>query len=262
MTPSKRVAVEPFEYAIREELASNNPLIGTMLTLPGATLAELTAPSFDIVCLDLEHGALGRSDMSDVLVGVAAAQRPILVRVPSVDSDLITVALDCGCAGLVFPNIETKSQVEEAVARCSYPPLGRRGFGPRRAGGHGRRGAMPDPLVVAQIESRAGLNAVDEIASVNGLDVLLVGTADLSYSLGVPGRVNTPEIIDGVAIVVDAAVSAGIHVGVAGPPDAGALARWSELPISMYILSTEARIFTSALDSFVLEIRRALPRRG
>lgn len=261
MSLSEDFGLERFGVEFRENLNSKRPMIGTMLTLPGATLAELTAPSFDLVCLDLEHGALGRSDLSDVLVGASAARRPILVRVPSVDSDLISVALDCGCAGLVFPNVETRAQAQEAVMRCSYPPLGRRGFGPRRANGHGRKRPMLNPIVIVQIETQVGLDAVDDIASVKGLDVLVVGTADLSYSLGVPGKVSSEKVIAGVSLVANAAVAAGIRAGVAGPLDLEALASWSKLPISIYILSTEARIFTSALDNFALQIRDALSSR-
>jgi 4-hydroxy-2-oxoheptanedioate aldolase len=250
-----------FAIDLRKKLDASTALIGTVLTLPGATLAELTAPSFDVLWLDLEHGAIGRSDLSDVLVGVAAAGVPILVRVPDVESDLVTVALDSGCAGLVFPNIESSAEMKEAVLRCTYPPIGNRGFGPRRANGHGRSKPWSNPVVVAQIESQSGLDEISGIAGVKGLDVLVVGTADLSYNLGKPGSVSSPEVVAGVALVAEAAVRAGIHAGVAGPPDPVALESWSKLPLSMFVLSTEARIFTSALDDFAQRIRDVIAPR-
>ncbi|GGM36333.1 HpcH/HpaI aldolase/citrate lyase family protein [Dactylosporangium sucinum] len=248
---------EPLTFSHRRA-ATGAPAVGTVVTLPGAALAELTAAAFDLVWIDMEHGALGRGDMLDLVVGCTAAGTPALVRVSGVDSDDVPVALDAGAAGIVLPDVSGAAVASRLVSRCTYPPRGTRGFGPRRGNQHGRRPQAADPILIAQIESAAGVHHAADIAATPGIAGLVVGTADLSYHLGVPGRADDPAVAAALGTVQAAAAAAGIAFGVAGAATQTNLDLWAALPLDVVMLSTDARVFAGAVDDLAGRARRHL----
>src|SRR5215218_4581675 len=187
--------------------------IGTVLSLPGAALAELAGAALDFAWIDLEHGALGAGDVQDMAVGLAAAGCAAYVRLPSSDAGNVAAVIDAGVDGVVVPRVESARQARAAVQRLRYPPAGSRGFGPRRAGRYGRTGAFwaaPDSRVqcIVQIESPAGVAAAAQIAAVDGVDALVVGCADLSLELDVPQDLSAAPLRTAVAHVAAAAAAA------------------------------------------------------
>jgi 4-hydroxy-2-oxoheptanedioate aldolase len=129
-----------------------------------------------------------------------------LVRVPGARSELVKPVLDCGALGVVFPQIATREEAEATVRAVRYAPAGRRGYGPTYAAlrwGLSNldylKAANEAVLNVVLIESPAGVDALDEILTVRGLDVVAVARGDLSESLGVAGQLDHPRLRDVVA---------------------------------------------------------------
>ena len=145
-----------------------------------------------------------------------------IVRVPSIEANSIAPVLDVGAAGIMVPTVASADHARAIVAAAKYPPLGSRGsvFG-MAAGGYApptdpaeeMRAADAETLLIAQIETVAGLEHLDEIAAVEGVDVLWLGQADLTASLGKPGRFDAPELLDALARVSDAAERNGKAAG-------------------------------------------------
>lgn len=211
--------------------------VGTVLSLPGALVAELVGRHFDVVWIDLEHGALGPRDMQDAVIGVQASGADAYVRVP-LDAPFAAI-LDAAADGVVVPCVESAEQAAEAAARLRPAPAGSRGYGPRRLA---VRPGPERPGCVLQIETRRGVEAASAIAAVPGVDALVVGCADLTHDLGEPLCFRAPALATALAAVHDAAEHAGVAFGVAGLPD-------SEVPAyaGLVITGSDIRLFDAAL---------------
>jgi 2-keto-3-deoxy-L-rhamnonate aldolase RhmA len=235
-------------------------LVGTVLTLPGATASELLAEPFDVVWLDLEHASLGPLAAQEMAIGAQAAGALVLVRLPAHARELVTIAVDAGVDGVVLADVRDAAAVTEAARWLRHPPEGIRGWGPRRAALRGRRagGRLPRARLWAQIESRAGVAAAPAIAAAPGLEALVVGTADLSYSLGAPLDLRTDAARDAIAAVRDACEAAGIAFGLAGALDGLQAALFEGA--SILIHSTDAALAAAAVDVAATRIRDLVPR--
>ena len=176
--------------------APGETLFGAWAGLGSPASAELLGQSgLDWIVVDLEHGAATEADLVAHLTAIEVTGTVALVRPQSAERLRIGRALDLGAAGLVVPRLDTPDQVREAIGYLRYPPAGGRGVALLTRGGrlgavnHAGVAALNDDIVgIVQIESPGALEAADEIASIDGVDVLFVGPADLSHSLGVPGQ--------------------------------------------------------------------------
>jgi 4-hydroxy-2-oxoheptanedioate aldolase len=229
--------------------AARRPLVGTVLTLPGATAAELLAEPFDLVWIDLEHGALGRLDAQEMLLGAQATGAYALVRLPADAHREMTTRLDAGADGVVLADVRDAEAARAVLARVVHPPDGTRGWGPRRLGLRQRRTRAEQlrPTVWAQIESLEGVERAGEIATVAGLDALVVGTADLSFALGTPLDVASVEMREAIDAVRRACEAADVALGLAGPLDA--VPAEAREGASILVHSTDARLCASAVDA-------------
>lgn len=234
----------------------SKPLIGTVFTLPGVATAELLAEPFDVVWIDLEHGALSVADAAELMIGVQAAGSRALVRLPSDAHGLLTVVLDAGADGAVLADVTDPEDARRAVDKATHPPHGSRGWGPRRLGTRGRSGqrSTSRPLIWAQIESQAGVELAAEIAAVDGVDLLVVGTADLSFSIGEPLRFDSELLLSMISTVRQGAFQSSSAFGLAGPLDA--IPDSALVGATALIHSTEARIAAAAVDRAVEDLRR------
>ena len=147
-----------------------------------------------------------------------------LVRMPGIDPFLIARVLDAGAMGIVVPGVQTAEQATAAVRAVKHAPWGERSFAGAAAQLHYRPlpsaetiQALDDTsMVVAMIESRAGLDAAESIAAVHGIDMLFVGSSDLSGELGFPGQVDHPEVHKAFLHVIDVCKAHGKSVGIGG----------------------------------------------
>lgn len=148
---------------------------------PLALLSGGSPEDWSWLLFDLEHGPLTIESLQRLLQSMNGSRAAALVRTPPGQPSLAGRVLDCGADGVVFPMIDDRSQAQAAVDACRYPPLGSRGMGPRRAAGYGRieteylRSANDRTVVAIQIETGGGVERIDEILSVAGIDAALLG---------------------------------------------------------------------------------------
>jgi 2-keto-3-deoxy-L-rhamnonate aldolase RhmA len=174
----------------------------------------------EFVLFDLEHTGYGIERMRETLAATAAADVVPFLRVPDAEYDLIARGLDLGALGVMVPAVESADEARLVADSARFPPLGRRGFGmlfrdqwldddvPATIE-HVNREVM----TLVQIETAAGLEAVDEIAAVEGIDVLWIGHFDLSASLGIPGQFDGETFRTAVDRVLAAGAVRGKPVG-------------------------------------------------
>jgi 4-hydroxy-2-oxoheptanedioate aldolase len=244
--------------SIREATIGGDRLIGTALTLPGAVTAELLAEPFDFVWIDLEHGALGPAEAQEMVLGAQSAGAFALVRIPADAHRLMTTLLDAGADGVVLADVAEPSAVARATEQLLHPPAGERGWGPRRLSLRNRtRGDRPvQPSLWVQIESERGVERAAEIAAAPSVDAVIVGTADLSHSVGEPLDMASQPLREAVAAVARASEAAGTPFGVAGPIDA--IAPEIREHASILVHSTDARLCADAVDTAAARLREIL----
>jgi 4-hydroxy-2-oxoheptanedioate aldolase len=247
--------------------AGGSPALGIFVAEASPALAESLASRFDVLAVDLEHGAL---DLGEVLRLLTAAQSSaaVWVRVPSVRSERLAALLDAGVDAIVAPSVEAPDEAAELVARLRYPPAGRRGLGLRRAGDHGRTPRFWDTPAarvgaVVQVETGLGVERAAAIAATEGLDGVLVGCSDLSMSLGQPGRLDAAELRQAVAEVEAAARAAGVAFGIAGGgADPAELLALAPNPVDFLLYSVDTRVYAEAVDRVAERARAALREAG
>ena len=207
---------------LKEKLLTGKVLSGTWLSSGSDIVAEIAGlASFDWILIDNEHGLGGHESMIKQLQTLSASSTAPIVRVRSNDTGLIKQALDSGASGIMIPWIEDAEQAELAVLYMCYPPKGVRGL--TRAGRASDYGlnfedyfnkANESLLKIVQIETAKAIGNIDEIAAVDGVDVIFVGPADLSLNLGIPGQINHPTFRDAIDKIVAAGKKNDKHLGI------------------------------------------------
>jgi 4-hydroxy-2-oxoheptanedioate aldolase len=205
---------------IRQLWSQNKCAIGGWLSMPSSFSAEVMAhQGFDWLCVDMQHGIIDYPDAVPMLQAISTTETVPIVRVPWNDPWLIMKALDAGAYGVIVPLINTAADAEAAVSACRYPPHGIRSSGPTRAIYYGGRDyqerANDEVLCICMIETKQGLENLDEICSVPGLDLVYIGPADLSLALDLPPRADVEEPIhlQTVQRIRETAHRHGIHAG-------------------------------------------------
>lgn len=192
--------------------------LGTWLSLGSPVVAELAALcGFDWVLLDLEHGCAAEAALPEQLRALRGSATRGVVRVGAPQPDLIARVLDWGAHGLMVPHVSTAAEAEAIVRAMRYPPRGRRGYSRTvRAHDYGLRSpeSTPVPLFLAQIETRAAVDCAEEIARVDGVDVLFVGPADLRHDLQQHPGTAAEDFEVCLRRVSDAARAAGKCAGI------------------------------------------------
>ena len=146
--------------------------------------------------IDVQHGDL---DLADVAPLARVSPVPVLVRLPSHDAAQLARALDTGIDGVIVPAVESAAQAGQLVQAACFPPRGRRSAGLSRASLLGRPG---QPLLLPMVETRAGLDHLDDILGVDGVDGIFLGPYDLSLSLG-QASVLEPAVVAAIESVID-----------------------------------------------------------
>lgn len=208
--------------AFRNRLRAGEPLVGLWQALANPYTAEICAGAgFDWLLFDGEHAPNTVQTLLAQLQAVAPYPLEPIARVPAHDPAVIKQYLDIGFRSLLIPMVETAAQAERLVAATRFPPQGIRGVASAtsRASGFG---GQPDYLarthedicLIVQIESRAGLEQIEAIAAVSGVDALFIGPADLAASLGHLGNPRHPEVQDAIADALGRIARAGKPAGI------------------------------------------------
>ncbi len=219
----------------KRRLREGGVAIGTMVfefNTPGIARIVATAGA-DFVIFDMEHTGWSGETVRMLMATTGAADLAPLVRVPATQYHLLARPLDVGAMGLMVPMVESEAQARLIVQSAKYPPEGRRGaaFGVAHDDYRGgdimetMRSANEEQLLIAQIETAAGVEQVEAIAAVEGIDVLWIGHFDLTNSLGIPGQFSHPEYLRAVDQVLAASEHHGKTTGfmVASPDEGQAL---------------------------------------
>ncbi|MBS7698697.1 MULTISPECIES: HpcH/HpaI aldolase/citrate lyase family protein [unclassified Chelatococcus] len=187
--------------SFKSRLQAGNPLIGFWLTTASPTSTEIAAGAgFDWLLIDMEHSPNELPDIGHHLRAAEGGVAEPIVRVPWNEPVLVKRLLDLGARTLLFPYVQSAEEARQAVAATRYPPHGIRGLsGLSRANRYGRVpdyfGRAADEIcVLVQVETRRGLDAIEDIAAIDGVDGLFIGPADLSADFGKAGKWREPEI--------------------------------------------------------------------
>ena len=186
----------------------NTPGIGRIAAQAGA----------EFIVYDMEHTGWSVESIRSLIATTPYPTIP-MVRIPTTEYHFIARSLDVGAMGIMVPMVESREQAEKIVASAKYPPVGRRGaaFGLAHDGYKGKGGDIlhtmsssnEQQVLIAQIETAAGVDNVEQIANVAGIDVLWIGHFDLTNSLGIPGQFEHPEFLQCVERVSTACQASG-----------------------------------------------------
>lgn len=251
---------------LKEKLSAGGLVVGhCIMEFAVPHIAEILAGAeLDFLLFDLEHTRHGLETLGPLFLASRAAGAVPIVRVPGFTGHFVPRALDAGALGIMMPNVETRQQAEVLVAATRYPPEGSRGMG--LGGAHTsyrltnpaeyRDWANANIVVIAQIESVTGLENVDDIVSVPGVDVAWVGHTDLSLSMGSVGRYDEPAFRDALRDVAAACRRAGKSAGI--QPRSAALAEdWFDLGYNVISLGTDIGVYQSAVAESVASLRHS-----
>lgn len=185
------------------------------------SIAEILASAgYDWVVVETEHTAIDVSEVLRLIIAIEGRGAVPLVRLAWNDPIQCKAVLDSGAAGVIVPMINSKADAELAVKSAKYPPLGSRGVGLARAQGYGQnfadyvRDANDATLLMVQIEHIEAVRNIEEILSVPGIDGIFIGPYDLSMSMGMPGRLDHPDIVAAKQRVLDATLARGLVAGI------------------------------------------------
>lgn len=231
--------------------------IGCFLNLPSPGLAEMIAHAgFDVIVLDMEHGPFDWASLENTIRACENASTACVIRVPERRREYILKALDSGASGVQVPMVETLAQAEEVVRLAKYPPLGHRGasFGHRVA----RYGTLVDKgayieqanretAVIIHIENLNAVQNLDDILTVEGIDVIFIGPTDLAVSMGFARDLNNPEVQKVINQVREKALAAGKAVGILGA-NAQQLKKYQQEKITYLLTSIQAIVNKEAQE--------------
>ncbi len=207
---------------IREKLRNGEHSVGSWMQIPNSSVAEIMGSSgYDWIALDMEHGSMSLHQLPDIFRALELGNTLPLVRISEGKSKDCKQALDAGAGGVIIPMIESSSQLESVRESCCWPPAGKRGVAFHRANLFGGRfkdyeKEAQSPLLIAMIETAKGIENIDAILDVKGLDAIIVGPYDLSASLGKTAQFQSKEFLNALEKVFKSAklknIPLGIHV--------------------------------------------------
>ncbi|MCB1521198.1 MAG: 2,4-dihydroxyhept-2-ene-1,7-dioic acid aldolase [Hyphomicrobiaceae bacterium] len=202
--------------SVKQTVEAGGRVVNAWCTIASSYVAEVVAAQgFDSVTIDLQHGAVDYADAFTMLQAISTTPAMPMVRVPWNDPALMMKLLDAGAYGVICPMINSADEARRFVAACRYPPMGYRSLGPNRAiqyaGADYASHANREVLLLAMVETVAGIANLDAILAVEGLDGVYVGPGDLSLAHGVaPSMQPTePEVVAAIETVAGAARAAG-----------------------------------------------------
>jgi len=213
---------------IKERLANNEQVIGTMITtFTSPDISKiLQSCGFDFCMIDCEHGAFTTREAANIIAVARSISMPVMVRVPLMSREPVLKFMEMGANGLLLPNTESAEQAAELVDCAKYAPLGHRGVSLSRPhtdfvkisdGAAYMKKANEETMLICQIESREGVKHIDEILSVDGIDAALIGPNDMTQDYGILDHFNDPQIIEAFERVIAIAKSkhkfSGVHFG-------------------------------------------------
>lgn len=252
---------------LKSRIAAGEVLLGTWVKTPSMMICEVLADTaLDLVCLDAEHAPFDRATLDQCLGILRSRDFPTLVRVFSSAPEHTLNSLDCGADGVVIPHV-TDRETAVAIVQQAHFGRGGRGFaGSTRAAAYTRKtmaqhidDSAARTVVLAQIEDVEGVDNIDEIAAVGGIDCLFIGRADLTVALGASSP-RDPVVIEAVERVCRAGKVAGVPTGMF-LGDLNELPHWRKLGATVFLLSSDHACMVAGVSTLVDDFRAQLEPR-
>jgi 4-hydroxy-2-oxoheptanedioate aldolase len=201
---------------MRQRIESKEPILGTVVQSSSEAVVEgIGCAGFDFAIMDMEHGSQDIAKVENLVRAAEVRGMSKLIRVWRGDPAIVAKAVDTGAEGLVFPSVANRDEAERIVSWAKLPPLGRRGICPvTRSGSYFTmplneyRRVTNDLVIIVYIETQEALNRVDEILSVPGIDVVMVGSLDLAVDMRLDMQRWPPKEIQSAQEKVAAAAKA------------------------------------------------------
>lgn len=246
----------------KEKIAAGRPVFGYILSFLAPNLAEAAGEAgLDFIMLDCEHGSLTSGSVEDMIRGAEVVGVTPLVRVPANREEVILSFMDRGAMGVIVPHVNTRQDAEAAVAAVKFGPQGRRGMG----GGRSLRpyqgeqnvfaAANRETMVICMVEEQEGVDNLESIIDVPGVDVIHIGASDLSQSLGYVGQTHHPKVqetIDHIISTVRARPGPFPAVGIGGQGGG------TNIPLLRRYADKGVRFFTLAATGLLVSATRQM----
>lgn len=252
---------------LKENLRMGRPVFGTFVSMPEPGIVEAIGwAGYDFVIIDMEHSPIDFGDLPHLLAAADGVGLVPVVRVGTCEANPILRVLDSGAFGVMVAHVRSKDDALAMVKACRYPPQGIRGIsGASRAAGYGYANFLEhaqqsnqEVLTIALIEDLSGVETIQEIADVSGVDVICPGPGDLSASLGVVGQPQHPTVQESVEQVAEAVrarpgLILGYHI-----MDPAQFNRCQELGARFIIFSQDSRVLFHSYRNALAEIKQQL----
>lgn len=216
---------------LKARLKNGEQVLGTMVTtFVNPDIAKiLQAAGFDFFIVDCEHGSFTTREVAQIIAVARGIGMPALVRIPGALREPILKFMEMGATGLLLPNTENAEQAKFLVDCSKYAPMGHRGVSLSRPHTDFRKVDGPEymakanesTILMCQIESRAGVEHIEEIMDVDGIDVAFIGPNDMTQDYGILDHFDDPEIVAAFEKIIKTAADrgkiSGVHFGAAAP---------------------------------------------
>ncbi len=252
-----------YENPLKVMLREGKYVIGTTVTVPSVeTAAQVATLGFDFLWIEMEHSPITLETLRNMILATRGMKAVPIVRVPVNELWTAKRVLDEGALGVIFPFCSTPELAWQAVAACKYPPHGRRGSGPGLAafrwpaaeGYH--TFADNNVLVIVIVEQEQAVEKIDAIAATPGVDVIFVGTSDLSFSMGLRGDSSHPRVQDALKRILAAGKANKKCVGLP-VKNAEQLKKYAEQGFQWFQTATELGLMAKGAHDLLEPLGRA-----
>ena len=256
------------ENAMKKGFKEGKKYLGTFLKMTDPSIVEiLKYAGFDCIIIDNEHSQMNKESMVNLVRTADLCGINPIVRVRENSRSMILQAMDSGAYGIMVPETSTKEEVELVISRTKYAPEGGRGYtASQRAAGYGNfepaayaKFANENTMTIVYCETMQGLDNLEEMISVPGLDMLWIGPMDLSQALGFTGNPKHPEVLKTMDHIIETCLKAKVAVGTIAPNPAEAAALFDK-GVQLISLSSDQGMISSSAKTFRKELESALGR--
>ncbi len=250
---------------VKQAIHNNQVVFGLLNSTPLPLLVEMTGyAGYDFIILDQEHLLRDPSEMEHAICAAQCADITVFVRVTGAEPEQIQQALDAGAQGIVVPRVETARQAKIAASACRYPPLGSRGITGGRNTGFGTMAldqysqqANQQVMLTLMIESVKGVENLDEILAVPGIDLILEGAMDLSFSMGFGANAQHAHVQSAIQTLYSKCQTHQVPF-CAIPRTPGQLKHWREKQVCAFVAGEDRGILFRALKQHLTQLKNEL----
>ena len=253
----------------REKIRRGEACLGTGIAFADPTATEALCSIYDSVWIDAEHKPFSLETVQAHVMATRGSDTVPLVRVAWNDPVIIKPVLDIGVGGIIVPMVKTAEEARQAVAACRYPPEGIRGYGPRRLYHYPSmtqqefvKFANEEIIVIVQIEHIDAVDDLEEILAVPGLTGIVVGSNDLSASMGLLGQPRHPDVLKAIDTVIAKAKNSDVFAGMSIGHDPDIVVEWFNKGIQWVSAGEDISLMMDAAEQSAGAVRARLAAAG